>query len=105
MREFESPARTLGDLSADMAGRLIAAAADVALIIDDQGVIRDLAFGSEDLLREGYYEWLGKPWADTVTVESRPKVEALLRESQSNATPRWRHINHPSIGGADLPLS
>lgn len=105
MREFEAPARTLGDLSADVAGRLIAAAADVALIIDDKGVIRDLAFGSEDLLREGYYEWLGKPWADTVTVESRPKVEALLRESRANAAPRWRHINHPSIDGADLPLS
>ena len=105
MREFESPARTLGDLSADVAGRLIAASADVALILDDEGVIRDLAFGSEDLLREGYYEWLGKPWADTVTVESRPKVEALLRESRANAAPRWRHINHPSIDGADLPLS
>jgi transcriptional regulator PpsR len=105
MREFESPARTLGDLSADMAGKLIAAAADVALIIDDKGVIRDLAFGSEDLLREGYYEWLGKPWADTVTVESRPKVEALLNESRSNAAPRWRHINHPSVDGVDLPLS
>ena len=105
MREFESPATTLGDLSADTAGRLIAAAADVALIIDDKGVIRDLAFGSDDLLREGYYEWLGKPWADTVTVESRPKVEALLRDSRANAAPRWRHINHPSIDGADLPLS
>ncbi|MBC8056000.1 MAG: transcriptional regulator PpsR [Rhizobiales bacterium] len=105
MREFESPARTLGDLTADTAGRLIAAAADVALIIDDKGVIRDLAFGSEDLLREGYYEWLGKPWADTVTIESRPKVEALLRDSRANAAPRWRHINHPSADGADLPLS
>ncbi|MEP7296618.1 MAG: transcriptional regulator PpsR [Burkholderiales bacterium] len=105
MREFEAPARTLGDLSADVAGKLIAAAADVALIIDDKGVIRDLAFGSEDLLREGYYEWLGKPWADTVTIESRPKVEALLRDSRANAAPRWRHINHPSIDGADLPLS
>ena len=105
MREFEAPARTLGDLSAEMAGKLIAAAADVALIVDDQGVIRDLAFGSEDLLREGYYEWLGKPWADTVTIESRPKVEALLRDSRANAAPRWRHINHPSSDGADLPLS
>jgi transcriptional regulator PpsR len=105
MREFEAPARTLGDLSADIAGKLIAAAADVALIIDDKGVIRDLAFGSEDLLREGYYEWLGKPWADTVTIESRPKVEALLRDSRANAAPRWRHINHPSIDGVDLPLS
>ena len=105
MREFESPSKTLGDLDADTAGRLIAAAADVALIIDDKGVIRDLAFGSEDLLREGYYDWLGKPWADTVTVESRPKVEALLKDSRNNAAPRWRHINHPSSEGPDLPLS
>ncbi len=105
MRAFEAPARTLGDLSADVAGRLIAASSDVAMIVDDQGVIRDLAFGSEDLLREGYYEWLGKPWADTVTVESRPKVEALLRDSRANVAPRWRHINHPSVDGADLPLS
>jgi transcriptional regulator PpsR len=105
MREFESPAKSLGDLPAEVAGRLIAAAADVAMIVDDEGVIRDLAFGSEDLLREGYYEWLGKPWADTVTVESRAKVEAMLRDSRANAAPRWRHINHPSIDGADLPLS
>ncbi len=105
MREFESPARTLGDLDADAAGRLIAAAADVAMILDNEGVIRDLAFGSEDLLREGYYGWLGKPWADTVTEESRPKVEAMLRDSRGTAAPRWRHVNHPSADGADLPLS
>lgn len=105
MREFESPAASLGSLSADVVGRLIAAAADVALIVDGDGVIRDLAFGSDELLREGYDDWLGKAWADTVTVESRPKVEALLRDSRAKAPPRWRHINHPSAGGPDLPLS
>jgi transcriptional regulator PpsR len=105
MREFESPARSLGDLDADVAGRLIAAAADVALIIDDKGVIRDLAFGNEDLLREGYYDWLGKPWSETVTVESRSKVDGMLRDSRANVPPRWRHINHPSAAGADLPMS
>ncbi|MEO6745688.1 MAG: transcriptional regulator PpsR [Caldimonas sp.] len=105
MREFESPAKSLGDMSAEVAGRMIAAAADVALVIDAQGVIRDLAFGSEELLREGYYDWLGKAWADTVTIESRPKVEALLRDTKANAALRWRHINHPSPGGPDLPLS
>ncbi len=105
MREFESPSGTLGALSADVVGRLIAASADVALIVDDKGVIRDVAFGSEDLPREGYYEWLGKPWADTVSIESRPKVEALLRDSKANAAPRWRHINQHSVNGVDLPLS
>jgi transcriptional regulator PpsR len=105
MRAFESPDLSLGDLRADVAGRLLAAASDVALILDDDGVIRDLAFGSEDLLSEGYYDWIGKPWVATVTVESRPKVEALLRESRANAVPRWRHINHPSPQGPDLPMS
>ena len=105
MRQFEAPELALGALSAAVAGRLIASAADVALLIDDDGVIRDLAFSSDDLLAEGYHEWLGKPWAQTVTVESRPKVEALLRDSKANAAPRWRHINHPSAVGADLPLS
>lgn len=105
MREFEAPAQSIGRLDADVVARLIAAAADVTLIVDHEGVIRDIAFGSDDLLSEGYYAWLGKPWADTVTVESRPKVEALLRDSRANAAPRWRHINHPSVGGADLPLS
>ena len=105
MREFESPARSIGDLDASVAGRLIAASADVALILDDEGVIRDLAFGNEDLVREGYYDWLGKPWSETVTVESRVKVDGLLRDSRANAAPRWRHINHPSVGGPDLPMS
>ena len=105
MRAFEAPARTLGDLSADAAGRLIAAAADVALILDENGVIRDLAFGSDDLANEATRGWLGKPWVETVTVESRPKVEALLNDSRANAAPRWRHINHPSADGDDLPLS
>jgi transcriptional regulator PpsR len=77
----------------------------VAMIVDEKGVIRDLAFGNEDLLREGYYDWLGKPWAETVTVESRPKVDGMLRDSRANIAPRWRHINHPSAGGADLPMS
>ena len=105
MREFESPTRSLGDLDAQLAGRLLAASSDVALIIDEQGVIRDLAFGNEDLVREGYYDWLGKPWSDTVTVESRPKVDVLLRDSRKNAAPRWSHINHPSAAGTDLPMS
>jgi len=96
---------SIGDLGAEAAGQLLAAAADVALIVDESGVIRDLAIGSADLLGQGYDEWLDRPLADTVTVDSRPKVEALLRDSRANVTPRWRHINHHLASGAALPLS
>lgn len=104
MKSFDEPTLSLGDLDAEAAGRLIAASSDVALIVDGEGIIRDLAFGNEELSKAGYHEWLGKPWTQTVTVESRPKVEALLRELGGKGAPRWRHINHPSADGADLPL-
>jgi transcriptional regulator PpsR len=102
---FKTPERFFGNLDPDVAGSLIAASADVALVMDDAGVIRDLAFGNEELLTHGYQSWIGKSWAEIVTVESRPKVEDLLREANSGNKPRWRHINHSSADGADLPLS
>lgn len=102
---FGMPEAFLADLGADTAATLIAAAADVVLIIDEAGVIRDMAFGSDELRSHGYGEWMGKPWAQTVTVESRPKVEDMLREAADGSSTRWRHVNHPSADGADLPLS
>ncbi len=105
-RHFEMPGQFLADLDADAAAELITAAADVVLILDEAGVIRDLAFGSEDLAAQGCNEWLGKTWAQTATVESQPKIEALLKQAVSGDGVRWRHVNHPVTGGgADLPLS
>ena len=104
MRSFADPSLSLGDLSAAAAGLLITAAADVTLIIDAKGVIRDLSFGGEDLAGEGYEEWVGKPWAEVVTSDSRHKVESLLRDAGADAAPRWRQLNHPSRSGATLPL-
>ncbi|HEY8565924.1 MAG TPA: transcriptional regulator PpsR [Beijerinckiaceae bacterium] len=103
-QHFRSPRSSLGDLDAEVAGRLIAAAADVALILDGEGVIQDVAFGNEELSREGYGTWLGRPWVETVTVESRPKIEELLDGAASAEPPRWRQVNHPSAHGADVPV-
>ncbi len=101
---FRAPDGALGTLEDADAARLIAATADIALVVDDGGLIRDVAFASDDLWQEEYRGWLGRPWVDTVTVESRPKVEALLRDAAARAAPRWRHVNHPSGRGADLPV-
>ncbi len=104
MRAFETPESSIGDLDADTAATVIAAASDMALIVDDDGIIRDLAFGTQELASEGYRDWLGKPWVQTVTVESRPKVEALLHEVSKHQPTAWRHINHAIAGGDDLPM-
>jgi transcriptional regulator PpsR len=102
--QFLSPKKSLGSLDVEAAAKLITAAADVALVVDGQGVIRDLAFNSEELAKEGYSDWLGQPWAETVTVESRPKIEALLRDAGASNGSTWRHVNHPSVHGADVPV-
>lgn len=103
-KHFDAPKKSLGGLDPEAAATLIAATTDVALVLDRQGVIRDLSFGSAEMSAEGYGSWIGQAWVDVVTVESRPKVEALLREAAANSATRWRHVNHPSAKGADVPV-
>jgi len=103
-KPFDAPGNTLGGLDAEAAAAVISAASDIALILDRDGVIRDVAFGSDELAREEYGKWLGQPWTDTVTAESRAKVESMLRDAASKVPPRWRHVNHPSSRGADVPV-
>ena len=104
MKSFKSPRKSLGGLDAETAAGLIAAAADVALVLDRKGVIKDIAFGSDELSREVDGEWTGQPWLETVTTDSRPKIEALLKDAASNAGLRWRQLNHSSSRGASVPV-
>ncbi|CAH2601007.1 Regulator of carotenoid biosynthesis; Transcriptional regulator, PpsR [Rhodovastum atsumiense] len=106
MKAFKAPNSTLGNLNAEAAATLIAAAADVSLILDEVGVIRDMAFHSDDLAREleGATSWIGRRWGETVTAESRAKVDSALRDAVARATPRWRHINHAAPSGEPVPI-
>jgi transcriptional regulator PpsR len=98
----------LADIDARAAATLITAASDVALVIDGQGVIRDVSIGREESAIEGSADWVGRHWLETVTVESRPKVLAMLKDASANARnghAPWRQLNHPLPGGgADVPV-
>jgi len=83
----------LGKLDAVGAARIAAAAGDIALIIDRDGVIRDMAFNNEELASAGADAWLDQPWADTVTVDSRHKVDELLRDAVRHGRTQWREVN------------
>jgi transcriptional regulator PpsR len=83
---------------------LITAAADVALVLDKDGAILDFAFDSQELDFDGAEDWLGKPWIDTVTVESRPKVEELLKNASATSQPVWRQVNHATSEAPDIPI-
>jgi len=106
VKQFNAAKKWLGDLDGTAAARLVTVASDVALVVSDarQGVIRDVSFGSDELEQALPDKWVGKPWIDTVTPESRQKVTELLRDANQKGASRWRMVNHPSSSGIDLPV-
>lgn len=104
MKQFNSLRDSFKDLSADGVELLIAAATDITLVLDSDGIIRNLSVGDDEMPNDEYEGWMNRPWLETVTVESRPKVEELLKQAGSKAATKWRHINHLSSTGIDLPI-
>jgi transcriptional regulator PpsR len=106
VKEFSGAHKLLNDLDGETASKLITVASDIALVVSDarEGLILDLSLGSEAVSASVADAWIGKPWADTVTLESRAKIESLLRDSSAKGLPRWRMVNHVSSGGPDLPV-
>ncbi len=100
----EVPLEALAGLDAQATAALLAAAADIALVIDRQGLIASVSPGSPELGALGHQRWNGKAWVDLVTAESRGKVTALLEDAAQHRTSRWRHINFPIEQGADVPM-
>ena len=104
MKSFKTPRKSLAGLDVDTTATLLAASADVALVVDRKGRICDLSFGSDELAMALDGEWQGQPWLDTVTIESRPKVETLLKGADADQPVRWRQLNHGTADGASVPV-
>ncbi len=104
LRGFRRGGALVDSLEAGAASRLLAAAGDITLLLDCEGVIRDIAVGAEDLAESARVDsWLDRPLADTVTTDSRGKIAEMLAEAGSGA-PRWRQVNHmlqPDAASAD----
>lgn len=104
MNSTTSPAHVLGQLNPDEVAHIVQASADISLTLNREGVIQSIAFGNPDLRSPNLESWVGKNWLDVVTSESRPKIQALLQDANETSLSRFRQINVPSSGSADLPL-
>jgi transcriptional regulator PpsR len=102
--EFKQAQQTLANLDAQAVSALLCTAADVTLVLDGVGTIFDIAFGDEALATELGDHWLGQRWLDTVTEDSRPKVNALLAPPVSGAM-RWRQVNQSLPDGSTMAMS
>ena len=101
---FQHSEAMLGGLSSEVAARLVAAAGDVAFVLDSDGIVRDFAVSGAELANDNFGDWLDQPWASTVHVDSRNKVTEMLSEAAANTAGRWRQINHVGPGGQTLAL-
>lgn len=106
MKSFRHPKTSLGDIDAGSAAALIAAASDVSLVLDDDGIIHDVAFNNDEFAAEldGGVSWPGRALAATVAEDSRAKAHSLLEEASGQSPQKWRHLNHLSPTGASIPV-
>jgi transcriptional regulator PpsR len=94
----------MNSLSTQSAASLLAETNDLCLIVDADGIVRDVAVGSDDPVLQTALGWLGQRWKDTVTIESQAKIEALLDAGFNGGESRWRQVNHPISDETDLPI-
>jgi transcriptional regulator PpsR len=105
VRSFAGSSHVFTNSDAGSLARLASAAADIALIIDKSGTIRELAGDNPNLPLDQWSDWIGRSWSEVVSVESRPKVESMQRDASAGVITRWRHLNHPGRdGGESVPV-
>lgn len=86
------------------AAHILSATADIALVINAEGIISDRVITGPDLQSNLFIGWPGKAWADVVTIESRAKVKQIMQDLALDLPPRWRQLNHPVPNGQDIPV-
>jgi transcriptional regulator PpsR len=100
---FSDPVAVAGALTPSVAAALLASVGDVALVLDAQGTICDIAISNAELAAQGFGGWVGKRWDAVATTESAPKIAEMLRDAGGATPARWRQINH-AIASGDLPI-
>ena len=84
--------------------QLLGVVSDLTLVMDPQGVVEDVSVGRDSLSALGCQSWIGRKWLDTVTVESRIKIQDMLHSRGAPEGMRWRHVNHTSSLGNEVAL-
>ena len=93
-----------GCVDAKVTNRVIAAAADLALVVNDEGIIQDVTIGEAIEAQPGWKKLLGRRWSDTIAKDSRGKVDQLLKEARAGEVTRSRELNVQTESGGEIPF-
>ncbi|HEY6893080.1 MAG TPA: PAS domain-containing protein [Rhodanobacteraceae bacterium] len=106
-RSEPSDLSALSDLAPELAEMLVSVACDIALVLDDSGVIRTVAVGGGDGVEAAGAAgaWVGQHWTDTFTHDTRVKATQLLDDLASTGASPLRHLSHAAGEGREIPIA
>ncbi|MEM9010580.1 MAG: transcriptional regulator PpsR [Pseudomonadota bacterium] len=101
---YFSETEHFSELDPHAIGMMIASASDVAFVVSQDGIIRDLSVGGDAVDLTSLPQWRGAQMATLVTEESQHKLRELIEGAVRGEAPQWREINHIGPDGQPLPV-
>ena len=98
---FSNPAACFSETDAEMIGQIIASAADLAVILDSDGIVQDVAGrlgGAPDL---NIANWPGKRFDDLVSAAAWARLSDMITAAHPGAA-REETVAHASSDGTDI---
>lgn len=94
----------LVDYAPELAEAFVTVASDIALVVDLDGTIRSVAVGADSPTPTAS-SWVGRAWADTVTEQTRRKIQRLLSDVAVTGVARRCEVAHLLPSGAGVPIA
>ena len=82
--------QSLSSWAPELAQTMVSLGGDIALVLDDEGFVRRVDQRASTPLASDAHEWIGQRWTETVTIESKPKLERLMAEASHECATRKR---------------
>lgn len=97
--------QSLSEWAPELAQTMVSLGGDIALVLDEKGIVRRVDQRASTPLASDANTWIGQRWTDTVTLESKPKLERLIAEASSDCATRKREVNHPADNGTTVAVA
>jgi hypothetical protein len=95
--------QVLADWAPELADTFVALSCDIALVIGTDGRIAKLAQHEAHPIAPA--AWIGCDWVQTVSPDSRSKIEQMLADVATTGHARRREVNHPEALGGPAPVA
>jgi transcriptional regulator PpsR len=76
---------------------------DVTLLLDLDGVIRDVSFSSA-MQEDDAHTWLGRPWVETVADVGVEKIRRMIDDAVKGGVSAFRQITQRFPSGVEIPM-